>query len=166
MIRIDWDDQPAIAGLEALGAKIENLRPLMKEIGELLVASTKARFLTSTAPDGTPWEPNAQATYLALLGKTSGNITKKGLLSARGARRVMGKRPLIGESRRLSKEIAYQADARSVEISSSLVYSAIHQFGGQAGRGGQARIPPRPYLGLSEQDRARAESAVRAYLAP
>lgn len=166
MIRIDWQDEPAIAGLEALSAKIENLRPLMAELGELLVDSTKARFVTSTAPDGRPWAPNAQATYLAFLGQSKGNTTKSGRLSAKGSRRVMGKRPLIGESGRLGSEITPRADARSVEITSSLVYSAIHQFGGQAGRGGATTIPARPYLGLSELDRARAEDAVRGYLVP
>ena len=40
-----------------------------------------------------------------------------------------------------------------VEVGSNVVYAAIHQFGGRAGKGRRARVPARPYLGIDERDR-------------
>ncbi len=141
-----------------------DLTPLHQELGEFLTESTKQRFQTSTAPDGTQWEPNAPATYLAYLGKFSGSYGKSGKLSKAGASRAAGKKPLIGETGRLSREISYQADAKGVEIGSGLIYSAIHQFGGTAGRGVQ--IPARPYLGLSPSDEEAITEIAGSYLLP
>lgn len=136
-----------------------DLRPLNQELGEYLTEATKQRFQTSTAPDGTQWESNAPATYLAYLEKFSGSYGKSGQLSKAGANRAAGKKPLIGETGRLSREIYYQADANSVEISSGLIYSAIHQFGG-------VQIPARPYLGLSAEDEVEITEIAGAYLLP
>lgn len=137
-----------------------DLTPLHQELGEFLTESTKQRFQTSTAPDGTPWAPNAPATYLAYLSKFS----KSGKVSKAGSSRAGGKKPLIGETGRLSREIYYQADATGVEISSGEEYSAIHQFGGIAGRGVQ--IPARPYLGLSPSDEEAITEIAGSYLLP
>lgn len=145
-------------------AKGTTLTPLMQDLGEFLTETTKQRFETSTAPDGTRWEPNAPATYLAYLDKFSGSYGKSGQLSKAGANRASGKKPLIGETGRLSREIYYQADATGVEISSGLIYSAIQQFGGVAGRGVQ--IPARPYLGLSAEDEVEITEIAGAYLLP
>lgn len=137
-----------------------DLTPLHQDLGEFLTESTKQRFQTSTAPDGTPWAPNAPATYLAYLSKFS----KSGKVSKAGASRAGGKKPLIGETGRLSREIYYQADATGVEISSGEEYSAIQQFGGIAGRGVQ--IPARPYLGLSPSDEEAITEIAGSYLLP
>lgn len=42
----------------------------------------------------------------------------------------------------------------SVSWGTNVLYGAIHHFGGRAGRGHRARIPARPYLGVSDDDRA------------
>lgn len=164
MIAIDLDSEQANRYFAALIAKGTVLTPLMQDLGEFLTESTKQRFQTSTAPDGTQWEPNAPATYLAYLGKFSGSYGKSGKLSKAGASRAAGKKPLIGETGRLSREIYYQADAKGVEIGSGLIYSAIHQFGGTAGRG--VDIPARPYLGLSPSDEEAITEIAGSYLLP
>jgi phage gpG-like protein len=161
---VEIEDAKAQEALSALAKRGTDLRPLMQELGEYLTETTKQRFQTSTAPDGSRWAPNAPATYLAYLGQSKGSFGKYGRMTKAGAARASGKKPLIGETRRLSSEIYYRADSRSVEIGSGLVYSAIHQFGGQAGRGKQVTIPARPYLGLSADDQNAIQMLAAGYL--
>lgn len=166
-MRVDFDldqgqAQKYFGDLIARGA---NLLPLMQDIGEFLTETSKQRFQTSTAPDGTRWAPNAPATYLAYLNAFKGSFGKDGRITKRGTARAGGKKPLIGETGRLGNEIAYAATADHVDITSGLAYSAIHQFGGQAGRGRSVTIPARPYLGISASDDAAITDMAGAYLA-
>lgn len=159
------DDARAQAVLANVERQVSNARPLMQEIGELLTETTKQRFVTSTAPDGSRWKPNAQATLLSYLTKFRGSFGRSGRITQRGVGRAAGKRPLIGETRRLSSEIFYQASANEVTIGSGQKYSAIQQFGGQAGRGGSVTIPARPFMGLSSSDADAIESAAARFIA-
>lgn len=139
------------------------MQPLMQDIGEFLAESTKQRFQTSTAPDGSRWLPNAPATYVAYLSKFK-SFGKTGRINASGAGRAIGKKPLIGETGNLSRQINYRADETSVEVGSAQVYSAIQNFGGQAGRNKSVTIPARPFLGLSGDDVARIRDLAGSYL--
>lgn len=164
MVKVELDTSKTEQWFGALIARGSNLRPLMQDLGEFLIETTKQRFQTSTAPDGSKWQPNAPATYLAYLSAFKGSFGKNGRITKGGAGRAAGKKPLIGETGRLGREIYYQADD-SVEIGSGLIYSAIHQFGGQAGRGLSVTIPARPYLGISASDDAAIHDMAGAYLA-
>lgn len=112
MIGIEIDDRQVKAALEQLQRRVANMTPAMREIGELLTETTKQRFATSTALDGSRWAENSPVT-----------LAKK-----------KGRRPLIGETKRLSTEIDYQAGARSVDVGSSIAYAAVQQFGARPGR--------------------------------
>jgi phage virion morphogenesis protein len=164
VIKVDLEIAEAAETFRQLAARAGNLKPLMQEIGEILAETTKQRFQTSRAPDGTIWEPNAAATYQGYLSAFASSF-KDGKLTRAGATRAIAKKPLIGESGRLSREIFYRAYDHGVEVGSALPYAAIHQFGGQAGPGKQVTIPARPYLGLSADDKAMVLDAAAAYLA-
>ena len=118
-LKIKIEDQEVRQALGRLAAQGKSLRPAMRDIGEYLVESVKHRFAEGKGPDGTPWENNTEATMLAYLyrrggatmrrreekGKERGSnpyFNKKGQLNSRGSKMVTGKRPLIGESRRMS----------------------------------------------------------------
>lgn len=146
--------------------KLEFSELFWSAIGEALLTSTKQRFATSTAPDGTQWQANTQTTIDAFVNRFSGTRTKKNKVNAKGRRIAAGKKPLIGESRALSQTINYTADNNSVEIGSPLVYAATHQFGAKRGQYGKSKknspipwgdIPARPFLGISSDD----EEAIR-----
>ncbi|MEQ1667927.1 MAG: phage virion morphogenesis protein [Sulfuriferula sp.] len=95
MIEIKVDDKRVIAVLERLAQGAANPRPALKAIGESLVESTMRRFETSTASDGSRWQPNSQATYLGMtnaFGKSS--FGKSGWVNAKGTSRLAGKKPL------------------------------------------------------------------------
>ena len=100
----------------------DNLKPVLNEIGDYLVSETTQRFKDSTAPDDTQWQEVKR-----------------------------GGQPLVNHGH-LRDSITYDADNDSVEISSNLVYAAIHQLGCQAGRGHSVNITARPFLGVNMTD--------------
>lgn len=130
----------------------EDLSPVMRMIGEDIVTRAKQRFETSTAPDGTPWAPNSDTTLRAMLHVGSKNFTKKGKLSARGGRVLASKKPLIGESRDLSRQINYLVMKDSVMVTASPVYAAMQQFGGSKSQFPNlwGDIPARPFLPVTQ----------------
>ena len=48
--------------LSQLQQRVGDMTPVLGEIGEYLIQSTKARFGTGTAPDGTLWAKNSPLT--------------------------------------------------------------------------------------------------------
>ena len=101
---------------------------IMDPIGRYLVASTLRRFESERAPDGTPWLKSARA--------------------------VAGSGQTLTDTGRLRGSIAHVVTdgGRAVEVGSNVVYAAIHQFGGLAGKGRRARDPG---ASLSRHRRAR-----------
>lgn len=181
MIKIEINDSELQALFERV-RKLSDPKPLLSEIGEYGVRSTKQRFAAGRGPDGKPWAPNTQATILKILGRRSGESVRRpgekasspyqrkdGRLNSRGAALVANKRPLIGESKRLSSEINYQLTTGGVEIGSSLEYASVQQFGAKAGsfraRIPWGDIPARPFIGLSDADMEQVKGILRRYLA-
>jgi phage virion morphogenesis protein len=157
MIEIELKDDAVVAALARLDAGLRDPRPLMQEIGELLVESTKDRFKAGTAPDGSAWAPKTQATRDAY---------------ARRGERV-DERPLWGPSRMLASQIFPRATSDRVEVGSNRIYAAVMQFGAAQGAFGRnARgspipwgdIPARPFLGVSAADREGVLEAIGLWL--
>tara|TARA_R110002049_G_scaffold83938_8_gene213694 strand:- start:452 stop:919 length:468 start_codon:yes stop_codon:yes gene_type:complete len=143
MIEVELEDLGALQRIEQLLSRIERPRSLLMEIGEVVVESTKERFRDGVDPDGAPWEPNSPVT-IAIYG---------GLFASAGA-----KKPLVGETRRLSGEISWQLEGdRAVAIGSPMPYAAMQQFGGTRSEWPHlwGDIPARPFLGLSDSDERR-----------
>jgi phage gpG-like protein len=182
MIEVKVDNQAVLDALERLSKAAANPRPVLKTIGETLVKSTKARFASSTAPDGTRWAANSQVTYLQSLGsiknhelKGRGNLKlNAGLINSKGSYAMMGKKPLIGESRDLSRQIDWQVSGDTLFVGSSVEkYATTQQFGAKQGEFGLDKrnhplpwgdIPARPFLGVSDADSSEIVSIVSDYL--
>lgn len=159
MFTVDLKDEAVTAALMRASAVFEDLTPLFKNIGEILVESTKARFPKGIAPDGSAWAPKS-ATTLAKYG-------------ARKSNRV-DIRPLFGPSGTLWSQIFHVAGPDGVEIGSARSYAAVMQFGAAKGAFGTTRngspipwgdIPARPYLGLSEEDRVNITGQIADWMA-
>ena len=118
------------AALARVAAVLGDPSAAMDQVGRYLVASTLRRFESERAPDGKPWLKSARA--LAEGGRT------------------------LTDTGRLRGSIAHALTdgGRAVEVGSNVLYAAIHQFGGRAGRGRRVTLPVRPYLGIDERDRA------------
>ena len=148
MIRSEINLTFAEAAFAALDGRLSDMTPVMFDIGEYLVTSTKDRFPAGTAPDGTKWTPKSSAT-----------LDRYG---ARKSNRV-DRRPLFGPTGLLSQQISHEVSATGVNWGSNLIYSAVMQFGAAKGAFGQmangspipwGNIPARPFIGLSETDEA------------
>jgi len=167
LIEIKWNDAEVLAALERLSRATAQPRPALLAIGESMVESTKKRFETSTAPDGSRWTPNSETTYLGMVnsfGKS--NFGKSGRINARGATRVAGKKPLVGETRMLSTQINYEVDTEGLRVGSPMVYAAMQQFGGTKSKFPNlwGDIPARPFLGVSDSDAVMIVETVSDYL--
>jgi len=122
---------------------------VLQTVGEGIIERTKRRFETGKGPDGVPWMPNSAVTLALFSGRLAGQkskVKKDGSLNAAGARALANKKPLIGESRDLSRQFYVKVGDMTLTVTSTPVYAAIQQFGGQAGRGRKVTIPERPFL--------------------
>ncbi|MDE0203980.1 MAG: phage virion morphogenesis protein [Rhodospirillaceae bacterium] len=129
-ISVEIEDAALRAALMRIAAVLASPSAVMDQIGRYLVASTLRRFERERAPDGSPWLKSARA--LAEGGRT------------------------LTDTGRLRGSIAHTVTegGRAVEVGSDVLYAAIHQLGGRAGRGRRVTLPARPYLGIDEDDRA------------
>lgn len=155
-LKITIDDRQARRDLARIERRLGNLRPVMRDIGELAVNSVRTNFEVGGRPD--KWRPLKSATLRGQY--TAGNAdrkrrrvvrTKAGKISSGFARFATGKKILIG-SGRLMRSITSRAGARRVEVGTNVKYAAIHHFGGRAGRNRSAEIPARPYMLLQTTD--------------
>jgi phage virion morphogenesis protein len=158
MIAMEIKNDEITAALEGIARALENPLPLFQDLGEYLVLSTKQRFPTGRAPDGSVWAPKSPVT-----------------ITAQGGRRTnrLDTRPLFGPSGALSSTITYEAFSDRVEWGSPMIYSAVQQFGagqgafGRTSRGGPipwGDIPARPFVGLSVEDEGAVLDIVADYL--
>jgi len=165
-ITIEFDSAPLADALDRLATALgpAGMAPAMKKIGEALAESTRLRFVTSTAPDGRRWAPNAERTYLGLLGE--GDLRKDGRINARGTAKAAGKKPLIA-TRQLSDSIVWQLiDGDTGVVVGTNRFAdkwdagaAVHHFGNRKGT-----IPARPFLGLSAADEARVHDIIERHV--
>lgn len=160
------DDVRVVAALRRLRQKTDNLSPLLKAIGGDMVDSTRQRFITATAPDGTPWKANSEVTISRYLGLSGANYKKDGSLSKKGAARQAGKKPLTGETHALGQQIHFRVSGNTLEVGSTMEYAAMQQFGGTRSEFPNlwGDIPARPFLGISDLDVAQIEETVTEYL--
>ena len=168
MIVVEVSDRTLRAALGRLAERVGNMRPLMQALGEDIMERAKQRFETSTGPNGERWQPNARATIEAFIA-SRGGMGKRGI-NKKGMGLAMAKRPLIDHGD-LRRQFSVVATDRSVTIGNSMIYAAIHQFGGEAGRGHKTHIPARPFLpvtadgDLTPADRALVIEAINDFLA-
>ena len=157
MIAIQFNNEAAIAGLRTLRARLADMTPVYRDIGEYMVKATRDRFISGTDPDGKAWAPKKQSTIDRYKAAGDGDLLH----------------PLIGPSRRLGREIFPIVARSGVQIGSSLIYAAVMQFGAAKGAFGTSSrgqsipwgtIPARAYLGISATDEANILDIVAEWL--
>lgn len=168
---ITVNDAELQAMLKKLQDGLGNMRPMMQGIGEGVMQRAKNRFETSTDPAGNKWLPNAEATYGIMANKLGkGYLNKDGRVNKRGASKLAGKKPLIGETKKLKEQFYVDATEDYVVIGNSMHYAAIQQFGGQAGKNKKVTIPARAFLpvtlsgDLYEHDQVEVMQLVQSYI--
>ncbi len=149
------DDHDVLSTLQALQTRMQNMEPALRAVGEALQERVKQRFASSTAPDGSPWAENSPATLeLFARGLSSSHFSKKGgkktgVLNGKGFMAIGNKKPLIGHTKRLMKEIHYEASENALTLTAAMPYAAMQHFGGTTGTRSWIpgkSIPARPFM--------------------
>ena len=110
------------------------LQLALADIGEEWLLIHQLRFDRQAAPDGTPWAPLSPR-YKAVKDKQRPG------------------KPLLVFDNFLKGQLRYQVAGDELQFGSDRPYAALHHFGGTASmKGGAAKVPRRPWLGLAAQD--------------
>ena len=142
MIHVGIADAELVAALGRLRDRLgeAGMRPAQAEIGEHLTESTKQRFETSTAPDGSRWAPKARSTLERLLAGTKGGVGKKGRITARGSAAMMRAPPSSASKPRPPKRRALTpSQLANAGLSARIRPLASNQHSGVARRSKAAR---------------------------
>lgn len=147
--RIKVESKEVDAGLQRLRLALPlggDMTPAMKSIGRVVKTGTQRRFKQQVSPDGVRWKPSKR-------------------VEAEGGQTLR----LTGG---LQRSVTYFADHASVEVGSNKIQGPILHFGGIAGRKTfkgegpprRSRIPARPWLGASADDKTEMLASVNDYL--
>ena len=146
-----------LSGFETIEAALARLNPfqaghLLEALARLIRESVRERLLAGgPSPDGAAWAPNLE-----------------------------NRRPILHRSGTLARSIDYAVQGMQAIVGSGLIYAAIHQFGGTILPKSAERLafwignrqvfarkvtmPPRPYIGISADDRVELVQATVAHL--
>ena len=144
MISVEWDDREVLNALQKLQRATGDLSPAFREIGDVLVESTKQRFESGTGPDGQRWDDNSDVT-----------IARKGR-----------NKPLLAEGTLLESIHFELIGNDTLEVGSSMKYAAMQQFGGTKDEFPWlwGDIPDRPFLGISSDDKEQILAIIQSHL--
>jgi len=143
MVTIKIDSEQLQKELKKLLQLARDRRPLMKNIAGMMHNAVEENF----AQEGRPkWIPLSPITIAAR--------QKKGYWPGQ----------ILQQTGKLAASISSYADNDQAVVGTNVVYAAIHQFGGKAGRGKKVNIPARPYLQLTDEDMEEILKAVKEYL--
>lgn len=113
-----------------------DLTPLMKAIGGILENSTRERFSSKIAPDGTSWQQLKPSTVKQKKGRGGSILVERG---------------------DLMKSITHHATSHSVTVGTNRHYGKYHQVGTK-------HMPARPFLGISASDGVNIQDVLNQFL--
>lgn len=152
-VTIEYDDSEVNAGMARMLAVGEKPETFLDPIGSLLKTSTQLRFNDSTGPDGSPW-----------------------------AAVLRGGKPLRDTGVHLMNAVNHRVEGNSVLVGVPPPWATVHQFGATiAAKNAKTlrfkigdrwvskksvTIPARPFLGVSEEDKAGILNVLQEVIAP
>ena len=146
LVNVRIEDQELRELLQGIMGRMDDLRPVMREIGEVVHESVQRNFEERRSPDGKSWAPLAESTKKAK------------------ARKGRDPEAILILNRILMGSLHPEAYKDRLEYGTDMVYGAIHQFGGLAGRGHSVKIEAREYLGVRDEDWPEINRAVLDYI--
>lgn len=141
MIKFRIDSSDAKLKLNKLIKELKRPRDMMQEVSDVIVEDIKNRIIkTKTDPDGNKWAPWAPSTREA---RVKDGTAALGLLYRNGD---------------LARSItATMKGSKSFEISSDLEYAQYLQEG-------TAKMPARPFIGISKRAQTGINQVIKQYL--
>lgn len=134
-ISVKIEDGEVRSMLRGIAERTGNLTPAMKIIGAIIKDSVLKNFMVGGRPK---WRPSKRA-------------------MKEGGRTLVDKAIL-------QNSINPKAFSDRAEVGTNVIYSAIHQFGGKAGKGHKVNIPARPFLMVQDEDWTEIKAALTAHI--
>lgn len=127
--------------LKVTADKLKGMRQFWASVGSYVQRQTiRERFNKEQSPDRQKWKPLAPST-----------------VKRRLKRHKKGNMRILQDTGELRRSIAFEAGDSSVRIGSKLKYARTHQFG-------RGKIPARPFLGVTDNEKKHITSMFRQYL--
>lgn len=138
MLSLKYDDNQSKRYIQALSKRINNIKPALHEIGQLMLASTDENFEKEQNIYGVKWKANTPATqrYKASRGFIMKVLQRRGMLRS---------------------SINYKVMNDGVSVGTNVVYGQYHQYGTK-------RLPKREFLGISRNDQKEITAILKEYL--
>lgn len=145
VVTIQDDELRALCSrLNGMALKPSERKELLGSIGVEMETQTKERFATKETPDGDDWADIAESTKNYYQKKFGTKNPGNGTLWRLGS---------------LMDTITHEVDSWSVTVGATKVYAAVHQYGWK-----KKNIIVRPYLGLSNDDKADIIGIINRFL--
>ncbi|MGL4620589.1 MAG: phage virion morphogenesis protein [Chroococcidiopsis sp.] len=141
-IQIIIDDTQLQGGISQFTAKLADLSPAMKDIGESALRKVRRRFDTETGVDGQRWNELADSTIKA---------KAKRKRTGRPYRTNAEPSAILKDTFTLRDSIAYQVTNSSVAIGTNIFYGTFNQN-------------TRPFLGVDDEDAIEIVEIIKEYL--
>ena len=146
-VRITVSSTEVLVRLGQLFRRLDDLSPAMREVAGVLADETEQAFEDQADPSTqTPWQALAASTIAS---REEAGTWPGGILQVEG---------------QLAASISQDHGRDFAVVGSNLVYAAIHQRGGPAGRGLSTQIPARPFLGISDEGEAEVLEIIERFL--
>ena len=139
-VRVTIKDQEINARLTRLALRANNLKPVFDQFGRYLLGRIRGYFRAETAPDGTPWAPLSPR--------------YKARKRREGRDRGIGRYTLA-----MINGLAYNANGKRLTVGTTPDYAPAFQFGVP-----RRNQPARPFLGVTDADRAQLSEQISDYL--
>ena len=120
---IEIDDRGVLDAFNRLQSAARDLSPAMEAIAGLLESRTAENFANQSGPSG-PWPA----------------------LKSQPRNKKRTRAQILVDVGTLKRSITSAFGADFATVGTNVVYAAIHQLGGEAGRGRKVHIPARPFL--------------------
>ena len=184
LITVKIEDPKVLDKLAAIRARTENMRPAWKLVGQTILQSIKERFgRHGPAPDGTPWEAvtSRYAAWKSRKRKDPGNILifSSDLLKSINARPesdgvTIGTNVVYAaihqfggtvQKKERQGTVYFRQNQRTGKVGRKFVKKGKSNYAEDVTIGAHmVRIPPRPYLGVTEDDLRRVAVALGKYI--
>jgi len=166
IITVTIDNRAVTEALRTLIARGRNPAPALKAIGERLVRSTGERFEREEDPEGNKWRPliyDRPGRYRTR-GKYRPTHGKRGE-QLKGFREYLERKKILTDTGELRDSISWEVEGGGIlSVGTPKIYGAVHQLGSAPEH--RARIPARPYLGMSREDEAEALAIIGELMTP
>lgn len=165
IITVTIDNKAVTDALRLMGVKTRNPAPALKAIGERLVRSTEERFDNEEDPQGNTWRllTYSRAGRYRTRGKYRRTHGTRGE-QLKGFREYLERKKILTDTGGLRDSIFPDVEGSVLSVGSPLKYAAVHQLGSDPKH--KAKIPARPYLGMSRDDEEEALAIIGDFMEP